>query len=193
MRVLVACEFSGVVREAFLERGHDAWSCDILPPLYLGDPSGRHLMQDVRPLLRKRWDLVIAHPPCTYLTNSGVQFLGRSGRRAAMGRGARFFLECLAANAPRVCVENPVPHGEARALIGRYTQTVQPYQFGHSVKKITGLWLKGLPPLVPTKVVANPRTCRSPTEGGPSPERKRQRSITYSGIAAAMADQWGSL
>lgn len=191
MHVLVACEFSGVVREAFIARGHDAWSCDLMPALWLGDPSGRHVTGDVRPLLRRRWDLVIAHPPCTYLTSSGVQFLNRPGRRDKMRKGVEFFRRCLDANSPRVCVENPLMCGEALRLLGvKPSQTVHPWQFGHGEKKTTCLWLRGLPNLAPTNMVDGREERNRNIPSGRN--RGRLRSITYAGIAAAMGEQWGA-
>lgn len=155
MRVLIACEFSGVVREEFLKRGHDAYSCDLLPSVYLKASEGRHLQQDVIPLLRERWDLIIAHPPCTYLANSGVRFLKLDPMRIVKVREATaFFLEFVKAACPRVCVENSIHHKYARELIGYPTQRIQPWQFGHGESKTTCLWLKGLPQLRPTKIVA---------------------------------------
>lgn len=199
MKVLVACEFSGIVRDAFLERGHDAMSCDILET----DSPGPHYKGPVEDLDLTQFDLMIAHPPCTYLTNAGVRHLhdhvtSKNGKRAgvygearwqAMREGAAFFN--LLANAPieRICVENPIPHGYAREIIGKYTQLIQPWQFGHGETKATCLWLKNLPPLVPTDIVEGryPRIHLM----GKSPERSKLRSITYKGIAEAMASQWG--
>lgn len=191
MRVLVACEFSGVVRESFRRKGHDAYSCDILPSRYKIAEEGRHLQCDVLPLLREKWDLVIAHPPCTYLANLGVRWFKDDpvGRRLKMIEACDFFLACLNANSDRVAVENPVMHCYARKRIGvKPSQTVQPWQFGVGETKATCLWLKGLPPLRPTEVVTG-RTPRS------HQIRHRHqgllRSITCWGIAEAMAEQWG--
>lgn len=189
MRVLVACEFSGVVRNAFLERGHDAYSCDLYPS---SGHRGRHRRQDVRPLLREEWDLVIAHPPCTYLCLANTSVFPRQPWRLDRVKpAAEFFMACLDANSPRVCVENPRMHRAAMELVGaRYSQIIHPWQFGHGEKKETALWLKGLPRLLPTKIVDGReervrRIARSPSRG-------RLRSITYHGIAQAMAEQWGS-
>jgi len=192
MRVLIACEFSGTVRDAFRSRGHLAYSCDLRMGWGNADARGLHFRRDVTPLLGMEWDLVIAHPPCTYLTNSGVQYLKRPGRRDSMIEATELFLKCLAANAPRVCVENPLMCGAAMNIVGRPTQTIQPYQFGHREKKSTCLWLKGLPKLEPTEFVPPPYddTLRCLP---PSPERGLLRSVTFSGIAEAMADQWGTL
>jgi len=186
MKVLVACEFSGVVRDAFLDRGHDAWSCDILPTESLGP----HVQGDVVPLLREPWDLVIAHPPCTRICNSGVCWLERRSLWDEMREACEFFKHCLEANADKVAVENPIPHKYAMALIQKkYSQIVQPWMFGHGETKATCLWLKGLPPLAPTNIVSG-RVQRSHFES-PSPDRWKNRSRTYLGIADAMAKQWG--
>lgn len=201
MRVLVACEFSGTVRDAFLARGHDAVSCDLLPT----DVPGPHIQRDVRDLLEDGWDLMIAHPPCTYLCSSGVRHLhsvpSRRGtvtrvhgviRWEAMKEAARLFRDLLNAPIPHIAVENPVPHRYAIAEIGRkYDQIIEPWQHGHGERKKTCLWLKGLPPLTPTEVVdgREARLYRLP----PSKNRWKLRSTTYAGIAAAMADQWHAL
>lgn len=199
MKVLVACEFSGVVRRAFADRGHDAWSCDLLPA---EDRSNRHLVGDARAFLGDGWDLlIVAHPPCTRLCNSGVRWLskppkGKSKEQmwAELREGAALFSAFLNAPVRRVCVENPVMHRHAKALIENYTepaQSVQPWQFGHGESKRTCLWLKNLPPLRSTNVVdgREQRVFRM----SPGPERWRERSRFFPGIAAAMADQWGAL
>lgn len=189
MRVLVACEFSGTVRDAFRARGHDAMSCDLLP----SEAPGPHHQGDVLELLGRdsAWDLMVAHPPCTYLTNSGVAWLWkRPTRWADMHDGAVFFRRLLDAPISRVAIENPIPHKYALATIGvRYTQIIQPWQFGHGESKATCLWLRGLPALTPTNVVAGreQRLHRLP----PSKDRWKLRSLTYQGIADAMAEQWG--
>lgn len=186
MKVLVACEFSGVVRDAFISAGHDAISCDILPT----ESEGPHVVGDVLPLLQKRWDLVIAHPPCTYLCNSGVRWLHEEdGRWSKMRQAAHFFLSCLNANAPCVAVENPVMHRYAKEIIGRGPDcTVQPYEHGDGFTKRTCFWLKGLPALVPSRVVSE-RVAACHREP-PGPERAKNRSKTYPGIARAMVEQW---
>lgn len=198
MKVLVACEFSGVVRRAFAAQGHDAWSCDILPSL---DHSPYHMIRDVSEVINDRWDLMIAHPPCTRLCNSGVWVLHR--RESAwdeMRDGAGLFNMLWRSDIPRICIENPVPHKYARALIGDYTQTIQPYQFGHPESKRTCLWLKNLPKLSATNILPIPQSGhwenQTPTGQnrlGPSESRAMLRSLTYSGIASAMATQWGHL
>jgi hypothetical protein len=197
MKMLVACEFSGTVRRAFAARGHDAWSCDLLPA---EDGSNRHIVGDARDILDDGWDLlIVAHPPCTRLCNSGVRWLSRppNGRSlddmwAELDAGATLFSAFWNAPIERICVENPVMHRHAKALIENYqppAQSVQPWQFGHGEVKRTCFWLKGLPPLVPTDIVDGrmARVHRMP----PGPERGKERSRFFSGIAEAMADQWG--
>jgi hypothetical protein len=194
VRILVACEFSGTVRDAFRALGHDATSCDLLPT----EAPGPHFQGDVLPLLREPWDLVVAHPPCTYLCNSGVRWLHSDPTRwQHMVDGAVFFRACLEANAPMAAVENPVMHGWAAKIVGqRQTQVVQPWMFGHPEKKATGLWLRGLPPLVATDDVRALMAGRPRSEtdrvhyASPAPDRWKLRSATYAGLAAAMAAQW---
>jgi len=196
LRVLVACEYSGVVRRAFIARGCDAWSCDLLPS---EDGSNRHIRGDARDLLHDGWDLLmVAHPPCTRLCNSGVRWLHTPppGKTAGqmeleLREGAALFSAFWNAPIPRVAVENPVMHGHAKRLIENYAepaQSVQPWQFGHGETKRTCLWLRGLPPLKPTNVVEGreQRVHRM----SPSPTRWKERSRFYPGIAAAMAEQW---
>jgi site-specific DNA-cytosine methylase len=182
MRVLIACEFSGVVRDAFVQEGHDAWSCDLLPT----ERSGNHILGNVIDvMLRKRWDLMIAFPPCTHLASSGARwFKGKVWEQ----RGALFFVKCLLeAPIPRIALENPV--GIISSQIRKPDQIIQPWQFGHGETKATCLWLKNLPKLQPTNVVEGrkARVHREP----PGPERWKNRSRTLTGIAAAMAEQWG--
>jgi hypothetical protein len=187
MRVLIACEESGIVRSAFSARGHDAWSCDILPSRV----QGNHYQCDVRDVLGVGWDMIISHPPCTYLCNSGVRWLHtRPGRVDAMRDAVELFNLFMTVDVARVAIENPIPHRYAVDLIGRkYDQLIQPWQFGHGEQKATCLWLRGLPPLVPTNIVSGreQRLWRLP----PGETRQRERSATYSGIAQAMAEQWG--
>lgn len=184
---MVACEFSGVVRDAFIEQGHDAVSCDILPT----ESEGPHIQDDILNHLNERWDMMIAHPPCTYLANSGVRWLYEvEGRWEKMKEGALFFNKLLNAKIKKICVENPIPHKYAIEIIGsKYHQIVQPWMFGHGETKATCFWLKNLPELEPTKLVEG-------REGriwkiAPSEDRWKKRSITYPGIAKAMAQQWG--
>lgn len=190
MRILIACEYSGRVRDAFLARGHDAISCDLLPT----EVPGPHIQGDVSAMLREPWDLVIAHPPCTYLANSGVRWLHTDPSRwELMKQGAAFFLECLRANAPMVAVENPVMHKYAREAIGglRPDFTVQPWQFGDPAKKRTCFWTRGLPPLTPTSEMTADDAVAECHLASPGPDRWKNRSRTYQGIANAMASQWG--
>lgn len=197
-RVLVACEYSGAVRDAFIAAGHDAMSCDLLPT----DVPGPHYQGDVRDVLGDGWDLMIAHPPCTYLTNSGVAWLHKDPARwALLDDGAAFFRLLLEAPVPRIAVENPIMHKYARARIGsvQYSQIVQPWMFGHPESKATCLWLKGLPLLQNTNDVREEMKRLPVSEQQrlhwlpPSKDRWKLRSTTYPGIAAAMAAQWGPL
>ena len=198
MRILIACESSGACRRAFSALGHDVTSADMLPADD-GALVGRHIVGDVTPLLDEYWDLVIAHPPCTYLTNSGVRWLYHRGTRdkvterwQQLENGAAFFRLFLNLHhVPRVAIENPIMHSHAFALIGRrQDQIIQPWQYGHGETKATGLWLKGLPKLKPTDIVDGrlARVHRLP----PTADRWKLRSATYSGIAEAMARQWGN-
>ena len=186
MKVLIACEYSGRVRDAFIRRGHDAISCDLLPT----ETPGPHVQGDVLPMLLQPWDLVIAHPPCTRLCNSGVRWLHERNLWADMYQAVQFFRACLDANAPRVAVENPVMHGYARELIGRPAFSVQPWQFGDPAKKRTCFWTRGLPPLVPTSDMTAADARADCHLASPGPERWKERSRTYPGIAEAMAQQW---
>jgi hypothetical protein len=196
MRVLIACEFSGTVRRAFTARGHDAWSCDLLPA---EDGSNRHIVGDARTLLNDGWDLLmVAHPPCTRLCNSGARWLKKAppGRTLAemwseLETGAALFSDFWNAPIERVAIENPVMHKHAKSRISgyeKYAQTIQPWQFGHGEIKRTCLWLRGLPVLTPTQIVEGrePRVHRM----SPGPNRGKERSRFFSGIAEAMADQW---
>lgn len=195
MKVLVACEFSGVVRRAFAARGHDTWSCDLLPS---EDCSVSHIVQDARKLLDQDWDLLIAHPPCTRLCNSGVRWLsepppGRSREEMAqeLDDAADLFSAFWNAPVPRICIENPVMHGHAKKRIRHYrpfSQSLQPWQFGHGEIKRTCLWLKNLPPLEPTQIVKG-REARV-HRASPGRMRWKERSRFYPGIADAMARQW---
>lgn len=190
MRALVACEYSGRVRDALTRQGIDAVSCDLLP----SETPGHHIQGDVREMLAEPWDLVIAHPPCTYLANSGVRWLHSDPSRwEKMREGAQFFLACLNANSPKVAVENPVMHKYAREAIGGLRQkfTVQPWQFGDPAKKRTCFWTKGLSPLVPTSDMTADQAIAECHLASPGPDRWKDRSRTYPGIAAAIASQWG--
>lgn len=199
MRVLVACEFSGVVRRAFAARGHDAWSCDVLAA---EDGSNKHLVGDARWFLEWGWDmLIVAHPPCTRLCKSGVRWLheppkGKTREQmwSDLAEAADLFSAFWNAPIKHKCLENPAMHRYGKQLITNYrepAQRVQPWWFGHGEVKETCFWLDNLPPLVPTNVVdgREARVHRLP----PGPNRWRERSRTFTGIASAMADQWGPL
>jgi hypothetical protein len=196
MRVLVACEFSGRVRDAFRSTGHDAWSCDLLP---CESGSKHHYQCDVVQVLDIGWDLMVAHPPCTFLCSSGLHWNKRRPERAAQTEEALLFVRMLL-NAPvdRIAIENPI--GCISTRIRKPDQTIQPWQFGHPESKATCLWLKNLPLLKPTKVMTLPETGRwdNQTKSGqnrlpPSETRWMERSRTYPGIAQAMAEQWGAV
>ena len=196
MKVLVACEYSGRVRDAFIARGHDAMSCDLLPT----DSEGPHYQGDVFDLDLSQFDLMIAHPPCTYLTNSGVCHLHKDASRwPKLFDGAAFFKSLLEAPIKRIAIENPVMHKYAKTLIGgvKQSQTIQPWWFGHTEQKATCLWLKGLPLLKKTHDVKEemmklPKNQREKLHYlPPSEDRWKLRSTTYQGIANAFAEQWG--
>ena len=198
MRVLIACEYSGTVRDAFIRAGHYAASCDLLPS---ESPLGDHYQCNVLEIIDHGWDLMIAHPPCTYLCSSGLHWNKRRPERAQQTDHALDFVRVLL-DAPisRIALENPI--GCISTRIRKPDQTIQPWQFGHDASKATCLWLKGLPPLVPTDLVP-PRMVNgrkrwgNQTDSGqnklpPSADRWKLRSETYKGIAQAMAKQWGS-
>jgi hypothetical protein len=199
VRVLVGCEFSGTVRDAFRARGHDAWSCDLLPT----EVPGPHIQGDVLDVIGQGWDLAIFHPPCTYLTVSAnkwllPEFASRFPDRARQREDAiAFFLALYHAPIPRVAVENPV--GVMSTRFRKPDQTVQPWQFGHGETKATCLWLRNLPPLIPTHLPNDLFALPEPTEREqrlhklpPSADRWKKRSKTFPGIAQAMAAQWGA-
>lgn len=205
VRVLIACECSGVVRRAFRALGHDAWSCDLKPA---EDGDAHHIQGDaVEVAYRPGWDLLIAHPVCRYLANSGAKhlYVGMNkangpdpARWAAMREGAAFFLRFWNAPVRLIAVENPIMVGHAKRIIGAHqTQTIQPWQFGHPESKATCLWLRGLPKLIPTHNVYDammrlPLAERTRVHfAPPGPQREANRSRTLEGIAAAMAAQWG--
>jgi len=196
MKVLIACEYSGTVRDAFIKAGHNAMSCDLLPT----EVEGPHHQGDVKHVLDDEWDLLIAHPPCTYLSNAGARWLyaGKTLniKRFEQGLDAKtFFLLLFNANIPRVAIENPIPSSVFE--LPKYSQTIQPYEFGHPFKKKTCLWLKNLPKLIPTSVISeqNRESTKIPgnwfNKGGK--ERQKERARTFQGIADAMAAQWGCL
>lgn len=199
MRVLVACEFSGRVRDAFIKNGHDAWSCDIVPS---DADNARHIVDDVRNILNDGWDLMVAHPPCTYLTATANRWFTEENlkkepeRIQARKEAIEFFLELYNAPIPKIAVENP--KGIMTSRLRPPDQYVHPYMFGDPVQKTTGLWLKGLPKLVPTQVVEpvftryGPKGVKYETKISNYTKSKRAklRSITPVGMAIAMANQW---
>lgn len=181
MKILVACEFSGVVRDAFRARGHSAISCDILP----SERPGPHRQEDVTNALRERWDMIVAFPPCTHLCVSGARWW--PGKRPEQREAVAFVLLIARANAPRIAIENPI--GLLSTVWRKPDQIIQPWMFGHGETKATCLWLHGLPRLVPTDIVPG-REARV-HKMAPGPARARERSRTYTGLAQAMAAQWG--
>lgn len=196
MRVLVACEFSGTVRDAFAARGHDAWSCDLLPT----EKPGNHIQGDVLEILEDGWDLMIAHPPCTFLTVSGNKWMNHPRfptRAQDREKAVEFFMALYNAPIKKVAVENPI--GIMSTRFRKPDCVVQPWMFGHGETKATCLWLNGLPPLIPTHLNnGDLLTPTAPKEREqrlhylpPSPDRWKERSRTYPGIAKAMAEQWG--
>jgi len=195
--VLINCEYSGIVREEFKKLGHNAWSCDLLPSEIGG---GNHIQGDaIEAAYGRHWDLMIGHPPCTYMCNSGVEWLDKKdGRWPQLMDAADFFLKLWSAPIEKICLENPIMHKYAYALIKmKQTQVIQPYMFGHTETKATCLWLKNLPKLTPTNNVKMQMMQLSKKERErlhylpPSPDRGKIRSKTYEGIAKAMAQLWG--
>jgi len=194
MRVLIACEYSGRVRDAFAKLGHDAWSCDLLPT----ETPGNHHQGSVLDIIGGGWDLMIAHPPCTYLSNAGARYLYPKSilnqERFKKGLEAKeFFMALYNANIPKIVIENPIP-SKVYGL-PQYTQTIQPFQYGHPFQKRTCLWIKGLPNLIPTNIVEERQSTKIPgnwfNKGGK--DRQKERARTFKGIADAMADQWGNI
>jgi hypothetical protein len=184
MKVLVACEFSGVVRDAFAARGHEAWSCDLLP----SERPGRHIQGDALDAIWSRpWDMILAFPSCQHLAVSGARWF--KDKRRQQHEGATFAWLMMCAPAPRIAVENPV--SVLSTMIRKPDQIIQPWQYGHGETKGTCLWLKGLPKLTPTDVVEGreARIHKMP----PGPNRWKERSRTFEGVASAMADQWSAL
>lgn len=199
MKVLVACEFSGTVRDAFIAAGHDAISCDLLP----SDRPGPHIQGDVLEVLEDGWDMMIAHPPCTYLASSGLHWNKRIPGREELTHEAMVFVLNLmgegfiAHDIPLIALENPI--GRISSAYRKPDQIIQPWQFGHPESKSTCLWLKGLPRLEPTNILPLPESGRWANQTpsgqnklGPSEDRWKIRSVTYQGIADAMAAQWGA-
>lgn len=192
MKILVACEYSGAVRDAFIALGHDAISCDLLPT----DAPGPHHTGDVKELLEQRWDIVVAFPPCTYLCSSGMHWTVRGLRDPKLTEDALDFVRLLmGADAQYIAIENPV--GAISTRIRKPDCIIHPWQFGHAESKTTCLWLKNLPPLIPTNILTKPESGRWQNQTkngqnklGPSKDRWKERSKTYKGIALAMAQQW---
>jgi site-specific DNA-cytosine methylase len=186
MRVLIACEYSGAVRDAFLKRGHYAMSCDLLPCDSL--VSGDHFQGDVLEILDHDWDLMIAHPPCTHLAVSGARHFPEKIKDGRQQEAIDFFMALVNAPIERIAVENPICIMSTKYR--KPDQIIQPWQFGHGETKATCLWLKNLPTLKPTKIVEGreARIHKMP----PSPNRWKERSKTFQGIADAMAEQWGN-
>lgn len=186
MKVLVACEYSGTVRDAFLAKGHEAMSCDLLPT----ESPGPHYQGDVRDVLDRDWDLMIAHPPCTHLAVSGARWF--KDKQVEQAEALEFVRLLLDADIPKIALENPVSIISSR--IRKPDQIIQPWQFGHDASKKTCLWLKNLPKLEPTNIIIKDRYANQTPSGqnklGPSADRWKLRSATYEGIAKAMSEQW---
>ena len=184
MKVLVACEFSGTVRDAFIRAGHDVMSCDLLPTEYLGP----HYQGDVFEVINDGWDLMIAHPPCSHLAVSGARHFAEKRASGVQQEALEFVRRLMNCGIPKLCIENPV--SIISSQIRKPDQIIHPWQFGHGETKATCLWLKGLPKLTPTNIVdgREAKVHRMP----PSPDRWKDRSRTYQGIADAMAEQWGN-
>ena len=202
MKVLVACEYSGIVRDAFTAKGHNAWSCDILPT----ESKGNHIQDDVLKHLDKGWDLMVAHPPCTYLSKAGARWLYKNNKlqqnRYNLGLEAKeFFLKLLNANIPKICVENPTPMKIFN--LPKPSTYIQPFEYGHQYSKKTLLWLKNLPPLIATKIIKNYTTFLPSNTGlgkrlgqkhnikKVSKDWNKEHSKFFKGFAEAMANQWG--
>lgn len=191
MKILIACEFSGVVREAFSKYGHDVWSCDLLP----SEIPGKHLQQDVLEILNDGWDMMIAFPPCTHLAVSGARHFAKKRESGEQQKAIEFFMALANAPIPKIAIENPV--GIMSTLYRKPDQIIQPYWFGHPESKRTCLWLKNLPPLIPTCILMPRKRWNNQTPSGqnnipPVKDRWKIRSKTYQGIAEAMAIQWGA-
>jgi hypothetical protein len=192
MKVLIACEFSGIVREAFRELGHDAWSCDLLPT----EIPGKHIQGDVLDWLYDTWDLMIAHPPCTFLTVAANRWYKENPQRYLDRiEAATFFIKLALANIPKIVIENPI--GVMSGFYRKPDQIIQPWQFGHPESKATCLWLKNLPLLKPTNILPLRKIWENQTPSGqnklgPSEDRWKDRSRSYKGIAEALASQYGT-
>jgi len=193
MNILIACEYSGIVRDAFIAKGHHAVSCDFLPT----DKPGPHFQGDVDYMLKcRKWDLIIAHPPCTFMSNSGVRWLYNTDgsenkdRWEELKKATEFFNIFYNYKwCDKIAIENPIPHKHAK--LPKYSQTIQPYEFGHTTSKRTCLWIKGLPLLKPTLIIPKEERTQDIWLASPGPDRWKIRSKTFQGIADAMAEQWG--
>lgn len=185
MKILIACEFSGTVRDAFAKLGHDVWSCDLEP----SDTPGQHYQGDVMDIIADGWDLMIAHPPCTHLAVSGARHFEQKRKDGRQQQGIDFFMQMINASIDKIAVENPI--SIMSSVYRKPDQIIQPWQYGHGETKATCLWLKNLPLLKPTNIVEGreQRIHKMP----PSPNRWKERSKTFQGIADAMAEQWGIL
>lgn len=185
MKILIACEYSGIVREAFIKKGHDVISCDILPT----EINGPHYQGDVMDIINNGFDMMIAFPPCTHLAVSGARYFNIKKQDGRQQEGINFFMSLVNTNIEKIAIENPI--GIMSTQYRKPDQIIQPWQFGHGETKSTCLWLKNLPCLIPTKIVdgREQRIWKMP----PSADRAKLRSKTYQGIADAMADQWGAI
>ena len=189
MRILIACEFSGIVRDAFKKEGHDVWSCDLLPT----EKEGNYIQGDILNILNGGWDLMIAHPPCKYICNGGNNWLNRRPDlrwRENRELGAEFFMQLINAPIKRIAVENPI--GVMSSKYHKPDQIIYPWMFGHDIRKDTCLWLKNLPLLVPTDIIPPPHRKIDYWSNKRNPNGKSLKSITYQGIANAMAQQWNT-
>lgn len=195
MKILIACEYSGAVRDAFTDLGHDATSCDLLPT----DKHGKHYTGDIFDIINDGWDMMVAFPPCTHLAVSGAKHFEQKRKDGRQQEGIDFFMKLANANIPKICIENPI--GIMSGIFRKPDQIIQPWQFGHEATKSTCLWLRGLPLLKPTNIVG--KGSRHVTKGGkslptwynlpPSADRWKIRSTTFQGIATAMAEQWTNI
>lgn len=198
MKVLIACEFSGIVREAFRERGHDAWSCDLLPT----EQPGNHIQGNVLDILDDGWDMMIAHPPCTYLTRAGAAYYHDSARKAQREKAINFFMSLLNSPISKIAIENPRPFNDLIKATGRYQQVINPFEFGDPERKTICLWLRNLPPLFATEIIIVKPKKVYVRKSGPKKgqlyrayyhngKNAKERSRFFPGIAKAMAEQWG--
>jgi len=183
MKIIIACEYSGIVREAFKAKGHDVWSCDLLDT----EIPGKHIKGDVLEILNDRWDLMIGFPPCTHLSVSGARWFKEKIKDGRQQQGIDFFIKLINAPVEKIAVENPI--GIMSTIYRKPDQIIQPWQFGHGETKATCLWLKNLPLLEPENIVKGREQII--WKMSPGPERAKDRSRTYQGIANAMANQWG--